>query len=101
MKLSSNDKNIFQNPIVLTLLALLCCALWGSATPFIKTGYTLMEVSGVPSTMLFAGMQFTLAGIITVAIYSVARRRVLYPKVANLPKVLTVFLYRPCQHLGG
>ena len=94
MKLSSKDKNIFQNPIVLTLLALLCCALWGSATPFIKTGYTLMEVSGVPSTMLFAGMRFTLAGIITVAIYSVARRRVLYPKAKNLPKVLTVSVFQ-------
>ena len=94
MKLSSKDKNIFQNPIVLTLLALLCCALWGSATPFIKTGYTLMEVSGVPSTMLFAGMRFTLAGIITVAIYSIARRRVLYPKAKNLPKVLTVSVFQ-------
>ncbi len=94
MKLSSKDKNIFQNPIVLTLLALLCCALWGSATPFIKTGYALMEVSGVPSTMLFAGMRFTLAGIITVAIYSIARRRVLYPKAANLPKVLTVSVFQ-------
>ena len=94
MKLSSKDKNIFQNPIVLTLLALLCCALWGSATPFIKTGYALMEVSGVPSTMLFAGMRFTLAGIITVAIYSIARCRVLYPKAANLPKVLTVSVFQ-------
>ncbi len=94
MKLSENGKSVFQNPIIITLLALLCCALWGSATPFIKTGYKLMEVSGVPSTILFAGVRFTLAGIITVAIYSIARRRVLYPKASSVPKVLTVSVFQ-------
>ena len=94
MKLSENGKNIFQSPIIITLLALLCCALWGSATPFIKTGYTLMEVSGVPSTILFAGIRFTLAGIITVAIYSIARRKILYPRLNNIPKVLTVSVFQ-------
>ena len=94
MKLSENGKNIFQSPIIITLLALLCCALWGSATPFIKTGYTLMAVSGVPSTILFAGIRFTLAGIITVAIYSIARRKILYPRLNNIPKVLTVSVFQ-------
>lgn len=94
MKLSTSNKNIFQNPIIITLLALLCCALWGSATPFIKTGYSLLEVEGVPSTILFAGMRFTLAGVITVAIYSIARRKILYPKAKNMPKVLTVSAFQ-------
>ena len=94
MQLSNKDKNIFQNPIIITLLALLCCALWGSATPFIKTGYSLLEVEGVPSTILFAGMRFTLAGVITVAIYSIARRKILYPKAKNMPKVLTVSAFQ-------
>jgi hypothetical protein len=31
--------NIFKNPIVVTLVALFCCALWGSATPAIQVGY--------------------------------------------------------------
>lgn len=94
MQLSNKDKNIFHNPIVITLLALLCCALWGSATPFIKTGYSLMEVSGVPSTILFAGLRFTLAGIITVAIYSISRKKLLYPKLKNTPKVLCVSAFQ-------
>lgn len=94
MKLSTSNKNIFQNPIIITLLALLCCALWGSATPFIKTGYSLLEVEGVPSMILFAGIRFTLAGVITVAIYSIARRKILYPKAKNMPKVLTVSAFQ-------
>lgn len=88
-------KNIWQNPLVITLAALLCCALWGSATPFIKIGYQLMlPHGGVPSTILFAGVRFTLAGIITVAIYSVARRRLLIPKLENVPKILTVSAFQ-------
>ena len=85
------NKNIFTNPIVLTLSALLCCALWGSATPAIKTASALLiPVSGVPSTILFAGIRFFFAGIITIAIYSIARKKLLVFKRENLPRVLTV-----------
>ena len=87
--------SIFQNPLVVILGALLCCALWGSATPFIKTGYELLlPKKDVPSTILFAGIRFTLAGILTVLIYSVARRKVIYPKKENLPRVLTIAAFQ-------
>jgi drug/metabolite transporter (DMT)-like permease len=87
--------SLFQNPVVVILGALLCCALWGSATPFIKTGYELLlPERDVPSTILFAGIRFTLAGILTVLIYSVARRRVLYPKRENLPRVLVIAAFQ-------
>ena len=81
-------KNFFTYPLVITLSALLCCALWGSATPFIKLGYELiMPHGGVPSTLVFAGVRFFFAGVLTVLFYSVARRRVLYPKKENLGRV--------------
>ena len=89
------DKNsIFTNPIVITLCALLCCALWGSASPAIKIGYELLEVKGVPSTILFAGIRFTAAGILTVLIYSIAGKKFLYPKKENIPRVLTVSAFQ-------
>ena len=88
--LKNKKSSIFQNPIVLTLMALLCCALWGSATPAIKTGYKLLAVEGVPSIMLFAGIRFFLAGIFTVIIFSIARKKLLFPKKENWGKVLTV-----------
>ena len=68
--MSENNK-IFTNTVFVTFAALLCCALWGSATPFIKIGYSLaLPERDIASTILFAGTRFTLAGIITVVIYS-------------------------------
>ena len=78
---------LFTNPIFVVLTALFCCALWGSATPFIKMGYAVLFDGGkpdLPSTILFAGIRFALAGLITVVIYSIARRKVLLPKRESL-----------------
>lgn len=92
MKTSSK---IYTNPWFVAAAAILCCALWGSATPFIKIGYELiLPVKDTASTILFAGIRFTLAGIITVLIYSIARKKFLYPKKENLTKVATVGLFQ-------
>ena len=89
------SKKIFTNALFVTFAALLCCALWGSATPFIKMGYQLMlPENNTPSIMLFAGIRFTLAGIITVLIYSIARRKFLIPKKENVLKVLNVAAFQ-------
>ena len=94
-KITINKKtSIFQNPLVLTLIALLCCALWGSATPAIKTGYMLLAVEGVPSIMLFAGIRFFLAGIFTVIIFSIAGKKFLFPKKQNFSRVLIVSAFQ-------
>lgn len=94
------NQSLLTNPIFVTLGAILCCALWGSATPFIKLGYRVifeLPEGGSPSvesTILFAGIRFFFAGIITVALYSIARKRLLYPKLKNMPKVATVSLFQ-------
>lgn len=89
------DKKFFSRGIVVAIFAIFCCALWGSATPFIKTGYKLiMPHGGVPSTLLFAGVRFALAGLLTIAIYSIARRRFLVPKKENVGKILTVSAFQ-------
>lgn len=93
----SNEKNIFKNPIIVILGAMLCCALWGSATPFIKLGYKVIFAGSgpdVPSTILFAGIRFFFAGIITILIYSIARRKLLLPKLENTPKIALVGLFQ-------
>ncbi len=91
----NSKKSIFQNPFVLMITALFCCALWGSATPFIKTGYALiLPWGGVSSTILFAGLRFTFAGIFTVIIYSIARKKLLYPKKENMPKIMTISCFQ-------
>ena len=90
----NEKKNLLQNPLIVALGALLCCALWGSATPAIKIGKSLLIEDNVESTILFAGIRFFAAGIITVLIYSIARRKLLYPKLKNMPKVLTVSTFQ-------
>lgn len=63
---------ILQKTWVVCALALVCTFLWGSASPCIKLGYALFEIpSGETWTqVLFAGMRFVLAGILTVLIGS-------------------------------
>ena len=88
-----DSKKFFGSKITVVLGALLCCALWGSATPFIKIGYNLMLPSrDVASTILFAGTRFFFAGLITIALYSIARRKLLVPKKENWSKIAIVSL---------
>ena len=84
-----------HNPFIIAAVAMFCCALWGSATPCIKIGYQLMRPdASVASTVLFAGLRFFFAGILTVVIFSIARRKLLYPKLRNTGRVLTVSLFQ-------
>ena len=94
MQISDKKQSIFSNTLVMTLIALLCCALWGSATPAIKTGYKLLKVSGVASIMLFAGVRFFLAGVLTVIIFSVGERKLLVPRKENIPRILAVSAFQ-------
>lgn len=87
-------KTIFTNNIFVVICALLCTALWGSATPFIKTGYQCLKVEGTSSIMLFAGTRFFLAGILTIVIYSFIERKFLYPKKENLRYVGIISVFQ-------
>ena len=88
-------ENFFSKTIIVWLTAALCCALWGSAFPAIKTGYRLLNIvsSDTASILLFAGVRFTLAGILTVLIFSIAERKPLFPRRNAMKKiaVLSVF----------
>lgn len=88
--------SIFQKWWVVLLLAILCTALWGSATPFIKLGYQHLQVdtTHIPSIFVFAGLRFFLAGLLTIVIYSMARKKVLYPRRQNIAKVSLVSLFQ-------
>lgn len=55
---------MFTRPRAVFLLASLCCLLWGSAYPAIKTGYALLGIArnDVAAQLVFAGYRFVGAG---------------------------------------
>lgn len=73
-----------QNPAAVCALALLCCALWGSAFPCIKLGYEWLDIEGTRSQILFAGYRFFLSGIFTFVIGCVIERKFLTMKRSSV-----------------
>ena len=72
--------NILKNKFVAAVGAILCCGLWGISTPIVKMGYAHTDPSHVPSLLLWLGLQFVAAGILTVGAGSLISRRLLIPK---------------------
>lgn len=92
-----NDKErFFSRPIVVCLTAIFCCILWGSAFPCVKTGYRLFQIdtAHVPSLILFAGMRFSLAGVLVIIFGSVAQRKFLFPQPRNFWRIGVVALFQ-------
>lgn len=79
------SKSKLSKTAVMVPLALLCCFLWGSAFPMVKTGYELFGVgeNDTASQILFAGMRFALAGILVIIFGSVIAKKPLYPKTKS------------------
>lgn len=73
---------ILQNPWIVAVLAVFCCALWGSAFPFIKLGYQIYHIpSDAPGAqMLFAGIRFILAGVMAILFGSLIQKKWISPK---------------------
>ena len=81
-----NQKSILTNRVIVALLAILCCLLWGSATPSIKVAYTLFQIGSgdVMSRFLLAGVRFAFAGVLIIAYGSVTGKKLIRPQKENL-----------------
>ena len=89
-------ESILQKQSMVVLMAVLCCLLWGSAFPCIKLGYQLFDIpSGDSSSqILFAGIRFTLAGILVILAGSVLQGEFLKPSRKAIPKVLKLCMFQ-------
>ena len=90
-----NGKRLSKTYVVV-FLAVICCILWGSATPTIKVGYTLFRIESgdTMSRILFAGIRFTLAGILTIIFGSVGNGGFLLPGKKSFRMVLMLALFQ-------
>ncbi len=81
------NNSLIKNPVVVALLALFCCALWGSAFPSVKMGYEWFQVQGAASQIYFAGFRFTIAGIAVLIVGSLMEKQLLVPKKSDLSAI--------------
>lgn len=89
-------EKFFSKNYVVVIGALICCMLWGSAFPCVKVGYGLfgVDTSSYSSLILFAGIRFTLAGVLVLALGSALQRKFLLPKRKNIWRVAVVALFQ-------
>ena len=90
----TQKQNTLTKTGIVALLACVCCILWGSAIPVIKTGYRLMEVDAADtaSQIEFAGVRFTLAGLLVLIFASIREKKVLIPDRTILKYAVPVCL---------
>lgn len=101
------------NKKVVFALALLACALWGSAYPSIKIGYSLFHITvdDTPGMLLFAGYRFTLAGCVLLFLGLITGKKVFqlhlldFSRLVILGCVMTtlqyIFFYIGLSHTSG
>ena len=90
----TQKQNILTKTGIVALLACVCCILWGSAIPVIKTGYRFLHVdsSEIASQIVFAGVRFTLAGILVLIFASIREKKVMIPDKEILKYAVPVCL---------
>lgn len=110
---AENPEHFWTEPVVVFVAALFCCFLWGSASPAIKIGYQLFSVpkDDLASRILFAGLRFTIAGLMVIAFDSIRKKKISMPKRQSLKYVFAlmtfqtilqyVFFYTALAHTSG
>ena len=90
----TQKQNILTKTGIVAILACVCCILWGSAIPVIKTGYRFLHVdsSDIASQIVFAGVRFTLAGILVLIFASIREKKVMIPDKEILKYAIPVCL---------
>ena len=67
---------VFARKNVAFACATLCCLLWGSSYPAIKSGYEIFQIAidDIPSKIVFAGYRFLFAGLLLL-LFAMAQRK--------------------------
>lgn len=92
----SMKKSLLTSGAGVCILAVFCCALWGSAFPSIKIGYELFRIpaADVNTQILFAGCRFTLAGILVIVLGSAGSRKLLLPAKGSWAMVVKLSIFQ-------
>lgn len=88
------EKKWITRPTSIMLVALIVAVLWGSAYPALKIGFELfaIETEDSAAKILFAGIRFSLAGIMVIAFASFQEKKLIKPTRAELPRITVLGL---------
>ncbi len=89
-------KSTLTKPHIIWLVAAFCCLLWGSAFPAIRAGYSALSIESTDtfSIILFAGIRFFGAGLLTLIIFSLVQKQPLIPKKNEFRKIGVLSLFQ-------
>jgi len=85
-------KKIFTKRLNIYIFAIICTFLWASAYPTIRLGYDEFHVNknDLKSVFLFAGIRFTLSGIMIILGYWVVKKKIVLPSKKLMPDILAL-----------
>ena len=85
--------DLTSGPIVI-ILAFISCFLWGSAFPCIKIGYRIFDIaaSDTAGQIFFAGVRFTIAGLMVILIGSLQQKKAARPKKEMIGPIIGLSL---------
>lgn len=88
--------SFFSSKLVIFLGALISCSLWGSAFPCIKLGYQVFKIDSAATAdiIIFAGERFALAGILVLVFASIMRKKLILPRLDEIPDVFLLSLFQ-------
>lgn len=88
------------NSLRTVLLSLVVMALWGSLFPCIKLGYAAFAISStdIPGILMFAGVRFTLCGVVICAIACLKKDTIAAPKLRSVGTILLIGLFSIILH---
>lgn len=86
----------YSKPLNVFILAVIATFLWGCAPSFIKIGYELLNIDAtqISNIILFAGLRFTLAGILVIFIQSILKRKPLIPQKTDIKPIIVLALFQ-------
>lgn len=95
-----------KTPVV-AFLALISCALWGSAFSAVKVSYRMLEIrtDAWADQLTFGGIRFAVAGLMVLLAGSAAQRKPLLPHRQTLPKICIIGFFQTvlqyfCYYIG-
>lgn len=93
-----NTKEFFIKKKVIYIFATMCCMLWGSAFPAVKSGYEVFNIASedIPSKLVFAGYRFFLAGLIVLFIALLSKKELFKFNKRQLGQIALLGITQTC-----